>query len=397
MWPDFGEAEKQQILDVLRLTAEGMGKPIGKTAEFEREFAASHGAAGGVACTNCSQALEIMLAVAGIKPGDEVIVPPFTYVATAGAVTAVGAIPVFADIDPRTYEIDPTSVEAQITKRTVAVIPVHFGGHFADMERIVDLAEKHGLIVIEDAAQAHGAKWNGKFPGEYGIAAGFSFQYDKNMSCQEGGLILSQDASFLERCWEYVWYGRHKGEAWYQHYRLTSNYRLTELQGAILLAQLEKLSKLNRRRSHNAELLDSLLEGVEGVTPASVDPRTDIHSRHLYLIRFSPKLLEQAGGKRALVDAVNAEGIPLLYGYEFPLYRCPAFVSKSFRTCAWYEDVYREVDYGKVNLAESERACRETAWFLHTALLGDEQDIRDLASALSKVALLASQLGNPSG
>jgi dTDP-4-amino-4,6-dideoxygalactose transaminase len=392
IWPNFGKEEERQLLDVLRITKEGMGKPIGKITEFEKKFAVFHHAEAAVACSNCSQALEIMLAVAGVKPGDEVIVPPFTYVATAGAVVAIGAIPVFADINPKTYQIDPFSIEEMITSRTTAIVPVHFAGHFADMKKICAIADRHNLIVIEDAAQAHGAKWNGKYPGQYSKAAGFSFQYGKNMTSQEGGAIISQDSNFIEKCWEYIWYGRHKGEPWYQHYRITSNYRLTEFQGAILLAQLAKLPEENKKRSVNADHLDSLLEEVEGATPASVDSRMEVHPRHLYPIRFSSEVIEKAGSKKALVEAVNAEGIPLLFGYEFPLYRAPAFLDKKFRADEWFRNIYASVDYSKVELPESEKACHETSWFLHSALLGNKQDIIDMSLALEKIITYAEEL-----
>jgi dTDP-4-amino-4,6-dideoxygalactose transaminase len=393
-WPNFGKEEELQLQDVLRKSNEGLGKPIGKITEFEERFAAFHNVAAAVTCTNCSQALEIMLAVSGVKPGDEVIVPPFTYVATAGAVIAVGAIPVFADIDPATYQIDPLGIEEVITARTTAIIPVHFAGHFADMEKICAIAEKHGLIVIEDAAHAHGARWNGKYPGNYGTAAGFSFQYGKNMTAQEGGAIISRKPNFIEKCWEYIWYGRRKGEPWFKHHMITSNYRLTEFQGAILIAQLEKLPEENIRRSTNADLLDKLFADVDEIMPAHVDARMEIHPRHLYPLRFSSDLLAKTGGKKAIVDAVNAEGIPLLFGYEYPLYRTPAFLSKNFRCKSWYQDVYGSVDYSRVRLKSCEDACNDTAWILHNALLGNEQDMEDIALALKKTVALAHTLKN---
>jgi dTDP-4-amino-4,6-dideoxygalactose transaminase len=392
LWPVFGVEEERQLNDVLRITKEGMGRPIGKISEFEEKFAAFHSVAAAVTCTNCSQALEIMLAVSGVKPGDEVIVPSFTYVATAGAVVAVGAIPVFADIEPATYQIDPNRIEEVITERTVAIIPVHFSGHFSDMEKICAIAEKKGLLIIEDAAHAHGAKWNGKYPGQYGAAAGFSFQYGKNMTAQEGGIIISDSAEYVERCWEYIWYGRRRGDAWYKHYMISSNYRLTELQGAILLAQLSKLQEQNERRGYSAELLDNLLLDIEGVSSAHVDPRTEIHPRHLYPVRFSNDVLKKAGGKKMLVDAVNAEGIPLLHGYEFPLYQTPAFQSKSFRCVSWYSEIYNSVDYGNISLEECEQACHDTTWFLHNALLGTEEDMKDMAMAIRKVVKNIDQL-----
>ncbi len=386
VWPNFGKQEEKQLLDVMRITREGMGKPIGKITEFEEKFAAYHDAAAAVACTNCSQALEIMLAVAGIEAGDEVIVPPFTYISTAGAVISLGAVPVFADIDPETYQIDPASIERMISSRTKAIIPVHFAGHFSDMERINAIADRHSLVVIEDAAQAHGAKWNGSYAGHYGTAAGFSFQYGKNMTAQEGGAIISKDTDFIEKCWEYIWYGRHKGEPWYKHYMITSNYRITEFQAAVLLAQLARLPAENERRNKNGSRLDEYLAKVEGVTPSAVDPRMEIHPRHLYPVRFSPELIAKAGGKRLLVEAVNAEGIPLLFGYEFPLYRSPAFINKSFRSKSWYSDIYASIDYGSVDLPATEQACRDTAWFLHNSLLGNEKDIEDMYKALEKIA-----------
>lgn len=384
-WPDFGEEEAEQLREVLQRSQLGLGHPIGKIPEFEEAFAAAHGVEAAVACTNCSQALEVLLAVTGVEPGDEVIVPAYTYVATAGAVVAVGAIPVFADIEPLTYQIDPESVAANITERTRAIIVVHFAGHFADMFRFRELADRHGLILIEDAAHAPGARWNGHFPGGLGDAAAFSFQYSKNMTSQEGGAIISRDSDLVERCREYVCYGRRPGHPWYSHYQISSNYRLTEFQAAILLAQLGRLERRNRQRAENARALDKLLEAVPGVTPATVDPGTEVHAQHLYIVRFDAEIVDAWGGKQSLVQAIDAEGVRMLSGYVYPVYATPGFRDKQFRTSGWFSTIYEETDYSEIRLRETEAACEQCTWLLHNSLLGPSEEMADIAEAIRKV------------
>lgn len=385
-WPVYGAREEQYLLDVLRCSTWTVGKRSGVIEEFERRFAEYHATSAAVACTNCTHALEVMLSVSGVQPGDEVIVPAYTFIATASAVARLGAIPVFADIEPDTYVMDIASVEAVISARTRAVVPVHFAGHFVDMERLRAVAEKHGLVVIEDAAQAHGAKWNGVFPGHHGVAAGFSFQYSKNMTAGEGGVIISRDGDFVERCWEHIWHGRKRGGLWYEHFEATSNYRMTEWSAAILLAQLERLEEQNARRMANAMYLTELLDQDRFVFAPKVDPRTQVHPRHLFPMRINREVFG-CTRKKTIVLALAAEGIPAFDGYDYPVYRTPAFDRGT-----WGLKGISKPSYRNLYLSVAEEACSDTLWFAHPVLLGTREDMEDLAGSIKKMGEHATEL-----
>lgn len=366
-WPIYGKEEEAQLKAVLRKSRSEIGKRVGKINEFEEKFSSYHNVKHAVACTNCSHALEIMLKIAGIKEGDEVIVPSYTFIATAGAVIRCSAKPIFIDINLSDHLLDIDSIEKLVTPRTKAIIPVYFGGNIPDMDKLNRVAKKHNLAVIEDAAQAHGGKWNGKFVGNFGTAAGFSFQYSKNMTANEGGIILSNDGGFIEKCWQYIWHGRKKGGLWYEHFWVTSNFRITELQAAVLIAQLGRLKKQNETRHKNGLYLDKKFSGLKGFYPLAFHPAVEIHPRHLYILRFDPDFFEGVL-KEQIVKALNAEGIPALSGYGFPLYKNPAF--------------------GTLNVynPNAERACREHIWLMHNNLLGEKSDLDDIAAGFEKMS-----------
>jgi dTDP-4-amino-4,6-dideoxygalactose transaminase len=247
-------------------------------------------------------------------------------------------------------------------------MPVHFAGHFSNMKKLTVIAKKHNIILIEDAAQAHGARWDGDYAGGRSRGAGFSFQYSKNMTSGEGGIIVSDSGDFTEACWEYIWHGRKKGGIWYEHFKATSNYRMTEWQAAVLLAQLDRLSEQNNIRDLNGKFLDRELGKIEGIESLKVSPLTEIHPRHLYIFRIKDKDIP----KERFIKALNAEGIPALPGYGFPLYKNPAFLGKG-------------MDYSKVYNENSEAACKEVVWILHNALLGTEEDMLDIVNAVKKI------------
>lgn len=365
-WPVYAKEEELQLRQVLRGSSSEIGKRVGKIKEFEEKFSAYHKVKHAVACTNCSHALEIMLKVAGIKEGDEVIVPSYTFIATAGAVVRCGAKPVFIDISLKDHLLDIDSIEPLITSRTKAIIPVYFGGNIPDMDKLNRIAKRHNITVIEDAAQAHGAKWSGRFVGNFGLASGFSFQYSKNMTANEGGVILSNDADFIEKCWQYIWHGRKKGGLWYEHFWITSNFRITELQAAVLLAQLGRLKKQNETRHKNGIYLDKKIGALDGLIPLTCDAGTEIHPRHLYILRFDPEFFSGVS-KQQIIKALNAEGIPALSGYGFPLYKNPAFAG---------------LDVSNPN---AEKACREHIWLLHNNLLAEKEDIDDIIAGFEKI------------
>jgi len=410
-WPVSDEKDEQRLLSVFRSGnwwrhSYGQGVELAENAEtspsmvaqFQRKFAQAHGCRYGICAANGTVTLEIALRAAGVKPGDEVIVPAYTYVATASAVLTVGAIPIFVDIDPDTYNLDVERLAEAITSRTRAVIPVHFGGQPCPMDEINALAARQDLVVLEDAAHAHGAEYNGRRCGSLGKLGSFSFQLSKNMTAGEGGIITTNRPELAELCETLVWAGRKPGRPWYEHHILASNARLTELQGAILLGQLERLDEQNARRAANAAFLDRLLNEIEGIRPTVQLPSTTRSSRHLYMFRYDPQAF--AGlPKQRFVAALQAEGVGAAFGgYPTPLYLNPMFVKRAFNGGAWTLDVGehgRKLDYTRFTALcpVAERACAsEAVWIPQTYLLAGEQDMRDIAAAIHKIQRHAASL-----
>ena len=250
-WPVWDERDERAVLEALRSGKWGAHAGT-RVTEFGRRFAEFHQAQHAVCVTNGTAALEVALRAVGVGPLDEVIIPPYTFVATATAVLAIGAIPVFCDILPETYLIDAADAERRVTPRTRAIVAVHIAGQPADLDAVGAVAGRHGLKVVEDAAQAHGAAWRGRRVGAIGDAGTFSFQSSKNLNAGEGGVVLSDDRAVAERAWSLANVGRIPDGAWYQHEAMGFNLRLTELQGALLLAQMERLPEQFERRERNA-------------------------------------------------------------------------------------------------------------------------------------------------
>ncbi len=327
-WPVFDESDVAAVAAVVRSGMWGSSGGDGAVAEFERAFGAYHGSAHTMCLVNGTQALRVALLAAGVGEGDEVIVPPYTFIATAGAVLEAGAIPVFVDIDPATFNLDPGLIEAAITPRTRAIIPVHFGGLAVDMDRVMEIANRHDLMVIEDAAHSHGAEWRGRRLGTIGHFGCFSCQSSKNLNAGEGGIIMTQDDTLAARALSIINCGRVEGGAWYEHGRLGSNLRITEMQGALLLSQFRRLDAQTAHREENGLYLDSRLRAIPGIMPQTRLPGHTRCSYHLYMFRYSA----EAFGKRPRADflaALHAEGVPASPGYPIPLYRQPVFAQQS--------------------------------------------------------------------
>jgi dTDP-4-amino-4,6-dideoxygalactose transaminase len=341
-------------------------------SEFERAFAACHQATFGISATNGTVTLEAALLAAGIGPGDEVIVPPISFIATATAVSRVGATPVFADIHPVSHNLDAERAADAITPRTRAVIPVHFAGHPADMDEFLALARRHHLVLIEDAAHAHGAAWGGRKVGSFGQFGSFSFQQSKTMTAGEGGILLTSDEALADRARSVTNQGRRKGGAWFEHTSLGTNYRLTGWQAAVLLAQLARLPEQLNRRARNAAVLDRQLGDSGIVRPPAVDPRVTVHGYYLYVLR-----LDGSMPRDLFLRALEAEGIPGACAYPHPLYRNTVFDSLRHRV---------------TDCPEGERFCRECFWVSHEILLADEADLDDFARAVEKIRDASSEL-----
>lgn len=282
--------------------------------EFERSFASYVGAKHAIAVSSGTAALHAALMAIGVGPGDEVVVPDFTFVATANAVLLAGATPVLVDIDPETYNIDADSVRRAISERTKAIIAVHLYGLPADLDPIMELAERLGIYVIEDAAQAHGSEYRGRRVGSLGHIACFSFYSSKVITTGgEGGMITTNDDELAWRLRSIRTHGQREGG---DTERLGHNYRLTEMQAAIGMVQLKKLQAFLEARRRNAKALTSCLRGVEGVkTP--VEPPDRRHNWYLYTIEVEESV------RNRLVDLLNREGCGAAVYYRTPIHATP--------------------------------------------------------------------------
>src|SRR5439155_14394508 len=274
-----------------------------------------HGCKHGIAVVNGTVSLRIALLAAGLRAEDEVIVPPYTFFSTASAVIEANAVPVFADIDLDTFNLDPKALEAAITPRTRAIIPVHFAGQPADMEAIMAVAKKRKLVVIEDAAHAPGASYKDRPAGSIGRLGSFSFQSSKNLTAGEGGIIITNDDALAESCRAIHNCGRVPGGVWYEHHMISGNYRLGEFQGAVLNGQLDRLEAQTKKRDGNGQYLASRLARLPGVHPQKRPAACSRHSYHLFMLRLDGAAFGVP--RAAVLKALQAEGIPCSGGYGF--------------------------------------------------------------------------------
>jgi len=396
-WPYYDQRDLKFVEELIKSRAWFAGMrgadPGTKTAEFEKKFAHYHGAKYGVACANGSVAIEIVLRAAGIGVSDEVIVPALTFIATVGAVLAVNAIPILVDTIHDTQCIDPDKIEKAITDKTKAIIPVHYGGFVCDMDRILKIAKKHKLAVIADAAHAHGAIYKGKKLGSI-CPATFSFQESKTMTAGEGGIIITNNKELAEKCIQYRSCGRHEGESWYIHYVRPANYRITELQSAVLLAQLERLDEQLKRKNKNVRYLAKKFKDINGIRPVPGDVNTDVNGYYLYLLQYDKEKF--AGVSRdKFVEALNAEGIPCHIGYPWPLSKNPVFerVEKGPKGCPFTCPYYgKHISIKDQKFPITEKICAETVVIPHQVLLSDRQDMDDVITAIVKIKENISEL-----
>ena len=380
-WPVFNETDVEAVTEVARTGEWANPDCKGYVEKFEREFADYCGSRYALLCVNGSVALRLALLACGVKPGDEVIVPPYTFIATASIVIEANCVPVFVDIDPDTYNLDPKKIEAAITARTRVIIPVHFGGQSCDMDAIMKIARKHKLRVIEDAAHAHGGEYKGKKLGSIGDAGCFSFQSSKNLTAGEGGIVVTDDEKFFDLMNSLRNVGRVKDGQWYEHHYPGCNYRITQFQAALLSQQLKRLESQTRTRDENGKYLNTLLNGIKGITPLSRGHGETLHTYHLYIFRYDKSAF---GGvsKKDFAQMLTAEGVPAFMGYPKPIYEQPLFQNKNFMCYA----IPEYVDYKNVSCPVAERACYEEGiWILQHAMLGTKKDMEDFAGAIRKL------------
>jgi len=392
-WPVATAADEQRVLKVIRGDQWGIGCP--ETARFAERFARSVGARFALPVGTGTAALELAVKALGIEPGDEVIVPAYTFVASATCVLEVGATPVFADIDPQTLNIDPAVVERLITTRTRAVIPVHFGGNPCDMQRLKDLADRNGLEVIEDAAHAHGMLYRGRAAGTIGRAGCFSFQSSKNMTAGEGGALVTDDEDVFRRAESFHSFGRQLGRPWYEHHSMSWNHRITGFQSALLLGQLGRLEAQTRRRLENGRLLNEALGRLPGQRPQADGDRSSSTRRawHIYIWLYDPDAVGVDHG--TFVKALQAEGVPAGPGYPVPLQRNAMFLERRFWHSHGLGDAparREEPDYSLVQTPVTEEVCARAIWLAQEKLLAPRRDVQRIAEAVAKVIENADEL-----
>jgi dTDP-4-amino-4,6-dideoxygalactose transaminase len=387
-WPCWDGSELEAVRGVIESGVWGINGQ--RVKELEQRFAAYQDAAHGIAMTSGTVALRMALIAAGLEAGAEVIVPAYTFVATATAVLESNMVPVFADIQPGTYNIDPDSVEGLITDKTRAIMPVHLGGLPADMDRINALARKHSLVVIEDACQAWGSEHRGRKTGALGLAGTFSFQSSKHITAGEGGMVVTNDDRLAELCRSTVNCGRTIGGAWHAHARLGGNYRLSELQAAVILAQLGRYEGMLARRQAAARFLRERLGQIEGIRPLELPDYVTASSCHMFILRYDSRAFDGLP-KAELIKALNAEGVrPAHGGYFIPVNRQPVLLEKNVGP---YDLITRHkfrgdkvIDYSEFNCPVAGRACGEEAvWLLQSLLLADSRGLEDIVRAFEKV------------
>jgi dTDP-4-amino-4,6-dideoxygalactose transaminase len=389
VWPHYDSNEDRALKEVLESRV-WWRTPGTKTLEFEKSFAKFHGARHGIAVTNGTAALEVTIAALGINAGDEVIVPNFTFVATASAVLFANALPVLVDVDPETYCIDPDLVEDAITSKTKAIIAVHMGGHPADLDRLKKIASRKRLALIEDSAHAHASEWRGQRVGTFGVAGTFSFQASKLITAGEGGMIISNNDKFEVQARSVHDCGRMPGEWFYSHFIYGSNYRLSEWQGAILQVQLGRLDQQTKRRHHNARLLDRLLQAIPGITPQKLDDRCTRNGQYAYIFHVNKKEFAGLSTER-FIEALNAEGIPHQASYP-PLHQLDMFRNGEYRKRLSGKQAKETHKFLKAKFPVTQRAAWETVWLPQPVLLGDEEDMHEIAAAVTKIQKNAKEL-----
>ena len=358
--PNFGKEEETAVKEVLESGILASGP---KTKSFEKEFAEYIGVEHAVAVTNGTIALDVALKALKICPGDEVITSAFSFVSSGNCILFQNAKPVFADIDPKTFNIDPSDVAEKITSKTKALIPIHMFGQPAEMDALKEIAEDKGIALVEDAAQAHGAEYKGQKAGSIGDIACFSFYATKNMTSGEGGMITTNDRKLADKARLLINHGQSRK---YHHDTLGYNYRMTELCAAIGSVQLKKLDGFNEKRIENAKLLSSGIRKFQGLTPPYV--MNDVkHVFHQYVVRVEEDYRLE---RDVLADRLAERGVGVAVHYPIPIYR---------------QQLYLELGYGETTCPNTEETCRRVL-SLPVHPLVDIKDIEYILDVLEDVS-----------
>lgn len=395
-WPVFDGTEEKALLDTLRTGHWFRGSGT-KVTGFEEAYEKLTGAKHCLATSSGTAALTTTLGALEIGPGDEVIIPPYTFVATYNVVVLNYALPIFVDSDLESFQIDAGKIEGAITESTRAILPVHIGGSPADLDKILEIGKRRDLPVVEDACQAHLAEWRGRKVGTWGLAGCFSFQASKNLNSGEGGAVLTNDDRFAEVCYNFHNQGRSRKATGYNFtYAGTrgSNLRLGEFQGSLLQAQMTRVEAQSRQRWENATYLNGLLKEIPGIAPAKLYDGVTRSAVHLYMFRYDPAAF--AGLERAkFLSALSAEGVPCSGGYGEM--NKDAYVSNLAKN-KHYLRIYGEkrlhdwLEQNR-NCPQNEKLCAQAVWLSQNMLLGDRSRMDQYAEAIRRIQKHALALG----
>ncbi|HVC33495.1 MAG TPA: DegT/DnrJ/EryC1/StrS family aminotransferase [Chloroflexota bacterium] len=394
-WPDYDEREEQALLAVLK-TRHWSSAPLyyrddpttSQVYQFEQEFATYHGVKRAVAVGSGTDALHVAYRTAGVGLGDEVIIPCLTFIATASPILQLGGVPIFVDVDAESRCISPDAVEAAITSHTKLIVPMHSGGHPADMDRLTEIARRHGIPIVADAAHAHGSEWRGKKLPAWAALSAFSLQQEKQVTPGEGGIILTDDDSLADLAYVYHNDGRGLGAEGSQFVAAGWNYRMSEFQAAIARVQLSRLDALIERKSANVATLSAKLEELGGgVRFPRSDPRITRQSYLYPSLRYDAAKMHGVPAE-AFAAALVAEGVPCGARSPVPLYRHPVFAERRFGPpgrAARIPHPAEAIDYAAVHCPVAEDLAGRGLSVPQEVLLGDEDTMAQVVTAFEKV------------
>ncbi|QOY86341.1 DegT/DnrJ/EryC1/StrS family aminotransferase [Paludibaculum fermentans] len=382
-WPVFGPLEESSVLEALRSGRWSRSSGGRKVLDFEEKYAALTGAKYCLATMNGTSALIAALNSIDVGPGDAVLLPPYTFVATLNVLLMQHALPIFVDSDIETFQMDATKLDTAYTQECIAVMPVHLGGAAVDLDAVMNFARRRNLKLVEDACQAHLGEWKGRKVGSLGDCGCFSFQASKNLNCGEGGALITNDEELANRAYAFHTNGRPKEVGSGLAYsRNGANLRMTEFQAVILLAQMTRLEAQSRVREENARYLAGMLAKIPGVQPARLHEGCTRNAWHLFMFRY----LEDAGVPRAqFLKALGGKGVSASSGYT-PLNKEP-FLLKMM------EGRHYTRIYGQKRMKQwleqnecpvNERLCREAVWLPQTVMLGSRSEMERIAEAVAQ-------------
>ncbi len=393
-WPIIDGREDNAMLETVRSGKwfRGNGKNV---ARFEAAYARATGAKNCLLTNSGTSALFTSLAAVGVSAGDEVIVAPYTFIATVNVVLLHHALPVFVDTDPETMQIDARQIEAAITDRTTAIIPVHLGGSAADLDTVLAVAKKRKLPVIEDACQSHLGQWRGRCLGTWGDTGCFSFQASKNLNCGDGGAIITNSDEWADKCYSFHNQCRPRRTSSHDTVYTSSrgaNLRMTEFQAAILLSQMTRLEEQMKIREKNAAYLRGLVQEIPGIVPAKTYDGCTRHAYHLFMYRYQKEHFAGMPRNRFL-EALKAEGVDCNPGYG--RLNKEAFIKQSLASRSWQRLFPAETLANweqRTECPANDKLSEEAAWFTQTTLLGSRSDMDQTAEAIRKIQKHAGDL-----